>query len=223
MTTRNKKIRAGIPQGVISRLPIYYRSLSELMRRDVGRVSSSQLGSALDLTAAQIRSDLSYFGSFGQHGYGYRVEELLQHISHILGLDANYTMVLIGAGNLGRAIASYGNFRNRGFSLHAIFDNNPHLEGNFLADCIIQPISKLEEFLEVNPTDIAILTTPRAASQEICDRLVSCGIKGIWNFSPLHLQVPDNVVVEHIHLTDSLLKLSFKLQEQSQQKADSEK
>ena len=218
MSTREKKKAAGIPDGVISRLPIYYRYLSELVITDQQRISSAQLGEALGITAAQIRSDFSYFGSFGQQGYGYNVEQLLDQIKGILGLDRTYHMVLIGAGNLGRAVASYGNFRNRGFDIRAIFDNNPLLEGNYLAGCIIQPISRLEPYLEENHVDIGILATPREASQEMCDRLVAGGVTGVWNFSPLRLQAPANVVVEHMHLTESLLKLSFRMKNQEMER-----
>ncbi len=211
MSTREKKKAAGIPDGVIGRLPVYYRYLTELTENDIQRISSAQLGEALGITAAQIRSDFSYFGSFGQQGYGYKVDQLLEQIKAILGLNRAYHMVLLGAGNLGRAVASYGNFRNRGFDIRAIFDSNPLLEGNYLAGCIIQPVSRLEHYLSTNKVDIGVLATPREVSQEMCDRLVAQGVKGIWNFSPLRLQAPEDVVIEHMHLTESLLRLSFRL------------
>lgn len=215
MSTRDRKKDSGIPQGVVSRLPIYFRYLSELKSDNVRRVSSAQLGEALSITAAQIRSDLSYFGSFGQQGYGYRVDELLEQVSSILGLSNPYQLILIGAGNLGRALASYGNFRSRGFEIKAIFDSNPLLEGNFLAGCVIQPAERLEDYLKENTVDIAVISTPKDVSQGICDQLTNNGVKGIWNFSPVHLQVSDDVLVEHTHLTDSLLRLSFRLQERN--------
>lgn len=203
--------KMGIPKGVINRLPLYYRYLAELARQEVEKVSSSELGEALGLTAAQIRSDLSYFGSFGQHGYGYRVDELYNQISSILGLDRAYNLILIGAGNLGKAIASYQNFRNRGFEIKAIFDNDPLLEGKYLSGCIIQPIDKLTEYLANNPVDIAVITTPREVAQDVCNQVIAGGVKAIWNFAPVRLQVPEGVVLEHIHLTNSLLRLSFKM------------
>lgn len=218
MTARNTKKGSAIPQGVIIRLPLYYRHLSELADRDIQRVSSAQLGQELGLTAAQIRSDFSYFGSFGQQGYGYRVEELLQQVSSILGLDREYHMILIGAGNLGKAIASYANFRRRGFVMDAIFDANPLLEGNYLATCLIQPMDRLAAYLESHPVDIAVITAPSEATPDICHCLVRHGVRGIWNFSPVHLDVPDHVVLEHTHLTDSLLRLAFRLNQQCEGK-----
>jgi len=214
MSSRERKKDGGIPSGVVTRLPIYLRYLTELKGQGVGRVSSAQLGEALNFTAAQIRSDLSYFGSFGQQGYGYDVDELLKQISRILGLGRTYAMVLVGAGNLGKALASYENFRRRGFEIRAIFDVDELLVGNYHAGCVIQSVDQLEEYLQANPTDIGIIATPGNVSQGICDVLVRNGVPAIWNFSPVHLQVPSHVIVEHIHLTDSLLRLSFRLNEQ---------
>ena len=143
MPSRERRKDGGIPSGVVTRLPIYLRYLTELRDQGVGRVSSAQLGKALSFTAAQIRSDLSYFGSFGQQGYGYDVDELLMHISRILGLNRTYAMVLVGAGNLGKALASYENFRKRGFEIRAIFDVDEILVGNYHACCVIQPWKSL--------------------------------------------------------------------------------
>lgn len=213
MSSRERKKDAGIPSGVVTRLPIYLRYLTSLKEQGANRVSSAQLGEALNFTAAQIRSDLSYFGSFGQQGYGYDVSELLKQISRILGLERTYAMVLIGAGNLGKALASYDNFRKRGFEIRAIFDVDELLVGNYHACCIIQPVEQLAEYLRENPTDIGIIATPGKVSQEICDILIENGVKSIWNFSPVHLQVPEDTIVEHMHLTDSLLRLSFRLNE----------
>lgn len=215
MSSRERKKDKGIPAGVVTRLPIYLRYLTALRDQGVNRVSSAQLGAALNFTAAQIRSDLSYFGSFGQQGYGYDVSELLHHVSRILGLDRTYAMVLVGAGNLGKALASYENFRKRGFEIRAIFDIDEHLVGNYHACCIIQHVDNLENYLQENPTDIGIIATPGDVSQDICDTLVKNGVRSIWNFSPIHLQVPDDVLVEHMHLTDSLLRLSFRLNERA--------
>jgi len=214
MTVRNKRKMVGIPRGVISRLPVYYRYLSGLSQAQE-KISSAELGKALNMTAAQIRSDLSYFGSFGLHGYGYRVDQLKQAIAEILGMDRTYHMILIGAGNLGRALASYRNFRLRGFIIGAIFDNDPAIIGQELSGIPIKSIDDLEDYLHANTCDIAVICTPREVSQAICDRLVAAGVKAIWNFSPIHLRVPDDVVVEHMHLTDSLLQLSFQLRQRS--------
>lgn len=214
MTLRGRKKGEAIPQGVVARLPIYFRYLSELELAGTERVSSAQLGEALDFTAAQIRSDLSYFGSFGQQGYGYNVKELLQQVKQILGLDQKYSLVLVGAGNLGKAIASYDWFRIQGFEIKAIFDIDPLLVGNHLGGCVIRPFAEFDDYLEKNPIDIAILATPKDTSQDICDRLVNAGVGSIWNFSPTQLNVPQNVIVEDIHLADSLLCLAFRLNEQ---------
>ena len=213
MSARGRKKDTGIPQGVVSRLPIYYRYLMELEEQGETRISSAQLGEALDFTAAQVRSDLSFFGSFGQQGYGYNVSELLKQVSSILGLNRVYSMVLIGAGNLGKAIASYESFRKKGFEIRAIFDVDTLLLGNHHAGCVIQPVWNLEEYLKENPTDIAIIATPSSASQEVCDIAVKNGVSSIWNFTPVHLNVPEHVLVEHMHLTDSLLRLVFRLNE----------
>ena len=202
-----------IPSAVIARLPIYYRYLTDLSATQE-KISSSELGKELDMTAAQIRSDLSYFGSFGLHGYGYNVHELRNSIKQILGLDRIHSLILIGAGNLGRAIVCYQNFRLRGFEINAIFDSDPALEGEVFSGCRISSVEKLEEYLNENHCDIAVITTPKEAAQLICDRLVKAGVKAIWNFAPISLKVPDDVIVEHTHLTSSLLQLSFRLKNQ---------
>lgn len=220
MTLRGRKKGESIPQGVVARLPVYFRYLSELETQGIERVSSAQLGEALDFTAAQIRSDLSYFGSFGQQGYGYNVKDLLQQVKQILGLHRNYSMVLVGAGNLGKAIASYDWFRTQGFEIKAIFDVDPHLIGNYHGGCAIRPFSELKQYVQNNGIDIAIIATPKETSQEICDVLVKGGVGSIWNFSPSQLIVPDHVMVEHIHLTDSLLCLAFRLNEQKAADSD---
>ncbi len=212
---RFRKREGKIPKAVITRLPIYYRYLTDITTK-TDRISSSELGKALDITAAQIRSDLSYFGSFGLHGYGYNVDELKQSIKSILGLDETHRLILMGAGNLGKAIASYDNFRLRGFEISGIFDVDPGLVGTQLAGCKILHSDSLEFYLDSNPCDIAVITTPKNVSQFICDRLVKAGIKAIWNFAPVTLKVPDGVIVEHTHLTNSLLQSSFKLANQQQ-------
>ncbi|NMB38156.1 MAG: redox-sensing transcriptional repressor Rex [Firmicutes bacterium] len=214
MSSLHSSRREGkIPSAVITRLPIYYRYLTELPAAQE-KISSSELGEALDLTAAQIRSDLSYFGSFGLHGYGYNVNELRKNIKKILGLDRIHSLILLGAGNLGRAIACYQNFYRRGFEINAIFDSDPALVGELLSGCRISSIDKLEEYLTDNHCDIAVITTPKEVAQLICDRLVKAGVKAIWNFAPISLKVPDDVIVEHTHLTNSLLQLSFRLTNQ---------
>lgn len=219
MTARGRK-KGEIPQGVVGRLPIYFRYLSELAHKGVDRVSSAQLGEALDFTAAQIRSDLSYFGSFGQQGYGYNVADLLQQVKQILGMNKKYSLVLVGAGNIGKAIGSYDWFRKEGFLIEAIFDSDPHLVGNIHGGCAIRPVGELKQYLQNHPTQIGIIATPKEAAQEVCDLLVQGGVKAIWNFSPAHLTAPPEVVVEDIHLTDSLLRLAFRLKEREMRAAE---
>lgn len=213
MTARGRKKAEAIPQGVVGRLPVYFRYLSELDLKGVDRVSSAQLGEALDFTAAQIRSDLSYFGSFGQQGYGYNVSDLLHQVKQILGMNKKHSLVLVGAGNIGKAIGSYEWFRTEGFEIKAIFDVDPHLIGNIHGGCAIRPVDELLDYLQRHATDVGIIATPKEAGQEVCNLLVKGGVKAIWNFSPAHLDVPDEVVVEDIHLTDSLLRLAFRLHE----------
>lgn len=216
MTLRGRKKGETVPQGVVLRLPVYFRYLTELDSAGVERISSAQLGEALDFTAAQIRSDLSYFGSFGQQGYGYNVADLLDQVKQILGIKRDYSMVLIGAGNLGKAIGSYEWFRDEGFEIKAIFDIDPLLIGNYHGGCAIRPLDELAAYLAENPTDIGIIATPKKAGQDVCDLLVQGNVYSIWNFSPIHLTVPNGVIVEDIHITDSLLRLAFRFNEHHQ-------
>ena len=216
MALRGRKKGETVPQGVVLRLPVYFRYLTELESAGVERISSAQLGDALDFTAAQIRSDLSYFGSFGQQGYGYNVEDLLDQVKQILGIKRDYSMVLVGAGNLGKAIGSYEWFRKEGFQIKAIFDVNPLLIGNYHGGCIIRHMEELASYLKEHSTDIGIIATPKEAGQGVCDALVQGGVRSIWNFSPTHLNVPDGVIVEDMHLTDSLLRLAFRFNEYQQ-------
>lgn len=202
-----------IPQRVVSRLAMYYRVLSQLEKGGVERISSRELGEMMGITPSQIRQDLSYFGEFGQQGYGYKVSYLHLEISRILGLEKQHSMILIGVGNLGRAIASYTNFRNRGFKLVGAFDVRDELIGKKLGDIDIQPTTELRAFLKQNKVDIGILTVPASQAQQVADILIEEGIKGIWNFAPLKLNVPENIIVEHVHISDSLYSLSFRLHE----------
>ncbi|MGE5581256.1 MAG: redox-sensing transcriptional repressor Rex [Bacillota bacterium] len=204
-----------IPEAVIKRLPVYHRYLAELGKLEVERISSPELAAKMGITASQLRQDLSWFGSFGQQGYGYRVKELLQEFKRILGLNQELNLVLVGAGNLGRAIASYTNFRERGFRIRAIFDTKESLIGEEIGTVKIRPLSELQNYLEKQKIEIGVITTPASAAQEIADLLVSGGVKGIWNFAPLKLRVPEGVVVEHVHISESLLILSFKLRQKN--------
>ena len=201
--------RKEISQAVISRLPRYYRYLGELRDEGVERISSQELSKKMRVTASQIRQDLNHFGGFGQQGYGYNVEYLYIEIAKILGLDKEHHMVLIGAGNLGQALLNYNNFERRGFLFKGIFDQNPSLHGNKIKDIEVLPMEKLCSFVENNNIDIAVLTIPKNGAVKVAEKLVECGIKAIWNFAHTDLHVPDSVQVENVHLSDSLMKLSY--------------
>lgn len=204
---------SGIPLVVIKRLPRYHRFLSELAAQNISRVSSQELATKMKITASQLRQDLSWFGSFGQQGYGYRVEDLLTEVTRILGLNYGTNMVLIGAGHLGKALANYQNFKRRGFSIQAIFDQDPQIVGTSISGIIVHPIHELVDYLKQHATEIGIICTPGVAAQSVADLLVQGGIKGIWTFAPLPLKVPESVYVEHVHISESLLVLSFKVRQ----------
>ena len=201
--------KKNVSMAVIKRLPKDHRYLKELMRNDVDRISSKELGEKIGFTASQIRQDLNNFGDFGQQGYGYNVKELYKQISLILGLDKEYTGVIIGAGNLGQAIANYNRFSESGLSIECIFDANPKLIGMRIRDIEIKDIDTLTQYLQENSTDIGIICVPRINAQKVTDMLVKSGVKGIWNFAPVDLVVPDDVKVENVHLSESLLTLVY--------------
>jgi redox-sensing transcriptional repressor len=200
--------KKNISMAVIKRLPKYHRYLSDLMKNDVDRVSSKELGEKIGFTASQIRQDLNCFGDFGQQGYGYNVSELYSQICNILGLTKLYRTVLIGAGNIGQAIANYTRFDKLGFGMKAIFDINPKLIGIKIRDIEISDIDYLADYLKENAVDIGIICVPSNNAQKVCNILVENGVKGIWNFAPVDLVVPEDVRVENVHLSDSLLTLS---------------
>lgn len=200
--------KKNISMAVIKRLPKYHRYLAELMRNDVDRISSKELSEKIGFTASQIRQDLNCFGDFGQQGYGYNVNELYNQISGILGLTKEYRTVIVGAGNIGQAIANYTQFEKLGFTLNGIFDINPKLMGLKIRDIEIQDIDYLGDYLKENPADIGIICVPNNNAQKICETFIKNGVKGIWNFAPIDLVVPETVKVENVHLSDSLLTLS---------------
>ena len=202
-----------ISMAVIRRLPKYHRYLGDLLDRDVQRISSKELSEIIGFTASQIRQDLNNFGGFGQQGYGYNVEALHNEIGNILGLNKVYNAVLIGAGNLGQAIANYAGFRKAGFKIKALFDANPRMIGLKIRDFEVLDSDNLETFVEENNIDIAILCIPKNGAQDTVDRLVKSGIKGIWNFAPIDLEVPNGVIVENVNLTESLFTLSYLMKE----------
>ena len=200
---RNTKVSTA----VIRRLPRYYRQLSELQEAGVVRISSSALGKSMGLTASQIRQDLFCFGGFGQQGYGYKVDSLKGEIGEILG----HTIVVLGAGNLGRALIKNFKFSSNGFQLLAAFDVDPKVVGTQIAGVPVYHMDRLEEFLAGHQVHVGLLTVPRAAAQEAGDRLAAAGVKGLWNFTNYELNIPQDsgVVVESVHFSDSLLALSY--------------
>lgn len=202
----------GISNSVIKRLPRYYRFLGELKKEGVTRISSRELSERMQLTASQIRQDLNCFGEFGQQGYGYNIELLQGEIARILGLDKPQNAILIGVGNLGKAIAHYINFESKGFHLIGMFDAKESLVGQMVRNVPIRHISTLDEFCRENMPQAAILCIPKEASKEICEQLVKLGVKGFLNFSHYDISLDHpGVEVENIHFGDSLMTLSYKL------------
>ena len=200
-----------ISQAVIRRLPRYYRYLGELLANDVERISSNDLSKRMNVTASQIRQDLNNFGGFGQQGYGYNVKYLHTEIGKILGLNEKHNIVIIGAGNLGHALANYSSFERNGFLLKGIFDINPRLEGVTIRGIPIQMMDKLQDFIMQNDIEIAVLTIPKAKAIEVAEMLSETPIKGIWNFAHTDLHLPESIIVENVHLSESLMRLSYKI------------
>ena len=197
MSENEKKV----PTVVVKRLPRYYRYLGELLKQDIKRISSNALSVKMNVTASQIRQDFNYFGGFGQQGYGYN------------GLNDGDTTVIVGAGNLGRALASHDTFEKRGFKLVGIFDNDINIIGTKINGIEVMSIDKLEEFLNSHRVDIGILTVPKAAVMKTAEKLVNCGVKGLMNFSYTELKFDKDVAVENVHLSDPLMTLSYKIKQ----------
>lgn len=200
-----------ISKAVVNRLPRYYRYLGDLLEKGVVRISSKELSEKMKVTASQIRQDLNNFGGFGQQGYGYNVEYLHSEIGKILGLDTKYSVIIIGAGNLGQALANYVDFERRGFFIKSIFDINPNLIGTQVRGITIKSGEELEDFIKYHKVDIAAITVPKTKAPDIASDLAKWGVKGIWNFAPTDLNLPKDVTVENVHLAESLMKLSYKL------------
>ncbi len=196
---------------VIRRLPKYHRYLTDLLDKGVDRISSQELSGLTGFTASQIRQDLNNFGGFGQQGYGYNVKALRMEISKILGIDQVYTAVVVGAGRLGSVISTYEGFKESGFKIMAMFDKNEEKIGKVKDNLEIYDIDDLEDYVRDHQIDVGIITVPKEGSQKIADTFVKAGIKGIWNFAPTDLVVPDHVVLESVRLNDSLLTLSYYL------------
>lgn len=200
-----------ISQAVIGRLPRYFRYLGELKDEGIERISSQELSDIMKVTASQIRQDFNNFGGFGQQGYGYKVEYLYEEIGKILGLDKKHNLVIVGAGNLGQALANYMNFERRGFLFKGMFDNNPELYGKKIREMEVRPMEELPDFVRDNNIDIAVLTIPKTSAVAVAEQLVKDGIKGIWNFAHVDLNVPKEIQVENVHLSDSLMKLTYNI------------
>ena len=205
-----------ISQAVIRRMPRYYRYLGELLDEGVERISSSDLSRRMNVTASQIRQDLNNFGGFGQQGYGYNVQSLYEEIGRILGLDTEHKIIIIGAGNLGQALANYVKFEKLGFVITALFDVNPALKGQSVRGIPIYMLDELDEYCRTHQVDIAALTMPKSKADSIAKKVVELGIHAIWNFAHVDLRIDaKNVVVESVHLSDSLMQLSYNIVKQS--------
>ena len=204
---------SSISMAVVRRLPKYFRYIGELKSKDIKRVSSQELSKITNFTASQIRQDLNCFGGFGQQGYGYNVDDLYSEIGKILGLDQEYKTVIVGAGNLGQAIVNYSFFEKSGFRTQGIFDTNPKIIGLKINEIEVYDVEILEDFVKEKGIDIGIICTPRNQCQKIAEILSRGGIKAIWNFAPLDVKVSENIVVENVHLSESLFTISYLLNE----------
>lgn len=200
-----------VSEAVMRRMPKYYRYLTDMEKSGIERISSKELSQRMGLTASQIRQDFNCFGGFGQQGYGYNVSELRQEIQNILGLNAEYNVIILGAGNVGQAIANYTGFEKEGFLVKGLFDINPRLIGISIRGIHIYDLDELEQFIANNPVHIAAICTPKEKAQEVADRVIRSGVKGIWNFAATDIAVPRDVIVENVHLSDSLFTLSFRM------------
>ncbi|MBO8463206.1 MAG: redox-sensing transcriptional repressor Rex [Firmicutes bacterium] len=206
-----------ISPAVIKRLPRYYRYLGELLENEVVRISSKELSERMQVTASQIRQDLNNFGGFGQQGYGYNVQYLYTEIGKILGVNQTNNIIIIGAGNLGQALANYQDFEKRGFAIKAIFDVNPRLIGLTVRGVEIMDIETVGKFVKENDIRIAALTLPKQKAQKAAQELVDLGIKAFWNFASVDLHLPEDIVVENVHLSESLMTLSYRINSMNQQ------
>ena len=204
--------KENISDAVIRRLPRYYRQLTDLCNRGVVRISSHSLGQEMNITASQIRQDFSCFGEFGQQGYGYNVEELRAEIGHILGVDNNHHLVMIGVGNLGHALLQNFPFSHTGFTVDAAFDVSPTVIGTSVNGVPIYSMNDLVSFIREHSVDVVVLTIPQSVAQDTANRLIDLGVRGFWNFTNVELSSPSpDVKFENIHFADSLLTLSYRI------------
>ncbi|MBQ6623288.1 MAG: redox-sensing transcriptional repressor Rex, partial [Mogibacterium sp.] len=198
-------------------LPRYRRYLGYLQTKGIKKVSSSELSELIGYTASQIRQDLNTFGEFGQQGYGYEVDNLYKEINHILGLDREYKTVVIGVGNLGQAITNYTYYYKIGFNIIGLFDANPDIIGKKFNDVEVMDVAKLEDYVRDEKIDIGVICVNRESAQSVADSLVAGGVKGIWNFAPIDIEVPNEVALESVHLSDSLHALSFMIKSKAEE------
>lgn len=209
MSKTNKQIS----MAVVRRLPKYHRYLKDLLDKDVFRISSKELSDIIGFTASQIRQDLNNFGGFGQQGYGYNVEDLYEEIGKILGLDKEYNAIIVGAGNMGQALANYPWFQNKGFKISAMFDANPKVIGTKFKDIEILDNANIKKYVQDNNIKIVIIATPKDNAQDVVNQIADTKVEGIWNFAPVDLDVPEHIIVENAHLSDSLYVLSYMINE----------
>ncbi len=205
-----------VSTSVINRLPRYYRYLTDLEANGIDRISSNELSKKMGLTASQIRQDLNCFGGFGQQGYGYNVKHLYNEIAGILGLDSRYKAILIGAGNMGQALIQNTTFEKRGFSLIGVFDNDPAKIGTEIKDFTIADFANIHTFIKEHRPTMAIISTPRTAANQVAGELMKLGIKSFLNFTSAEITSSDDIVVENIHLSDSLMRLCYKISAQNE-------
>lgn len=206
-----------ISKAIIRRLPRYHRFLGELKEQGVARISSQELSKLMKVTASQIRQDLNHFGGFGQQGYGYKVDYLYDEIGRIMGIGTRRHLILVGAGNLGKALANYTNYRNRGFCIEAIFDKDTNKIGTIIHGMTVLDIAELPEYLSKHHVDIATIAIPKEQAVKVVPTIVAGGVKAIWNFAHTDLDVPSDVAVENVHLSESLMNLSYRLLNQDKE------
>ncbi|MBR0380585.1 MAG: redox-sensing transcriptional repressor Rex [Mogibacterium sp.] len=209
-----------VSNAIIRRLPRYRRYLGYLQTKGIKKISSNELSEMIGYTASQIRQDLNTFGEFGQQGYGYEVDKLYREINKILGLDREYKTVVVGVGNLGQAITNYTYYYKIGFNIIGLFDVNPRIIGNVINDVEVLDSADLEDYVSREGIDIGIICVNRENAQQVADSLVAGGVKGIWNFAPIDLVVPEDVALESVHLSDSLHALSFMIKSKEEQGRD---
>ena len=212
-----------VSNAIIRRLPRYRRYLGQLQTKGIRKISSNELSEMIGYTASQIRQDLNTFGEFGQQGYGYEVDKLYKEINRILGLDREYKTVVVGVGNLGQAITNYTYYYKIGFNIMGLFDVNPKIIGNWINDVEVMDYNKLRDYVTREHIDIGIICVNRENAQRVADDLIAGGVKGIWNFAPIDLAVPENVALESVHLSDSLHALSFMIKSMAEKEASDQK